>query len=279
MRRGVRIAAQILARTPQTRSTRAMRNARRLLTASLLLAVPSVIFFMACSSDPEKPSVLLDFEGGKADKVVIPQPDTGPDTGPPDTGTDAQLGCYAADGGCNTLMVCGPKVQIIIVQGTLPAATGGTVADGVYVLTAYTGYSTVPPFGPTADWLRETMAINGGQVQLVDERSNGQGLTTDTIAISYLYADGGAPLDASGIDASDASDGGDADASALDAGDAGDAADAADAAPPPTTFIRYDVFLCNKGTLGQFPYSVSGSQLFIDLPGQQVPARLTFTKQ
>ncbi len=96
-----------------------------------------------------------------------------------DTGTkDSAIGndaaketgpsCTSAEGGCNTMLNCGTQTNIIEVAQSQPLAQGGSVVDGVYVMTDYTVYTgSGGTAGPTGAWFKETMsftteAIDGG---------------------------------------------------------------------------------------------------------------------
>jgi hypothetical protein len=228
-----------------------MRTSARLAAVSLVIGIPATVFW-ACSS-PELPPTLQDTDAALPRPDVLQMPDV------LEAGADV-LPCRGADGGCNNLTVCGAQVPIVVVNATLPVATGGLVQDGTYVLTGYTAYANTPPFGPTQDWFRETMTIAGSQVQLADEHSGGSGITTTSITISYGYPDGGTPPDAAAFDAGDGGDGGDA------------------GSVPAPNFMAYK-YTCSPATLAGVPYSVNGSQLMIDVIGGQKPARLTYVKQ
>jgi hypothetical protein len=101
----------------------------------------------ACSS-PDRPPVLPNLPskdaGDKPDVVIVSS-------------------CAVEDGGCNQLQNCGAKVYVVEVAATAPAAVGGTVVDGTYVLTDYKMY-TGPSgtSGPTTGWFRQTMGISTG---------------------------------------------------------------------------------------------------------------------
>lgn len=242
----------------------------RLLALSLVFALPCAMF-AACVSDPDKAPPLSDLEGGPLpDRPFIPPPDTGGDTNQQDTsmiqdtGPDTLLSCHSDEAGCNDAAVCGTKVFELVVKGTLPPATGGDVADGTYVLTNYASYSTIPPFGMTTTWYRKTLVIKGSRIERIDEDSTGTPLSTASIDFTYELADGAPAVDA-----------------APPPSDAGDGGDAADATPAPGgSYMAFNTsYACGQTGLGGVPYSVSGSKLIINLPGNQKPSQLTFVKQ
>ncbi len=105
---------------------------------------------IACSQGDKKPPYIPD----------PPTSDSGPIT-TTDAANDApSVSCTGGDGGCNSLLNCGNKVFVVENPSTAPAAVGGTVPDGTYVLTAVTRF-TGPggDSGTLASWSIETMKI------------------------------------------------------------------------------------------------------------------------
>ncbi len=232
--------------------------------------------FAACSPDADPPP-LSDLEAGP-DRPFIPPPDTGGDTNKPDTnvpdtstvpdtGPDTSLACYGFDGGCNNVTVCGAKIYQNNVNMTMPAATGGDVVDGTYILTDYTSYSNTPPFQTsTTVWLRETLVIKGLRIERIGEDYTGiSSLNTASINVTYELADGAVAVDAA--------------TPPFDAGDGGDGGDAADATVPPGgSYMAFD-YACAPNSLTGVPYTVSGSKLIFNFTNNQKPTQLTYTKQ
>jgi len=99
-----------------------------------------------------------------------PQPGTLPDPPTKDAsssgtidagGGDAtKVVCAVDDGGCNTLQNCASKAYIVEVAQDASAPQGGTVLDGMYVLTDYRVFTG--PGGTsqtTTAWFAETMTF------------------------------------------------------------------------------------------------------------------------
>jgi hypothetical protein len=91
---------------------------------------------------------------------------TAPDAGPPDAGADAS----AADAGdnCNELAPLGGPVAATCAPDAPTPATGGTIADGTYVLTQSLFFGTC-----SSSTLDETLLVSGGTVQSVAVDANG----------------------------------------------------------------------------------------------------------
>ena len=90
----------------------------------------------ACSSADSHPNA-LGGSPGQDSGYIVPGRDTGvSDMGVPDTHV-----CFGeVDGGCNALQLCGPELTIANTTNKAPAATGGTIVDGTYLLTSSTFY-------------------------------------------------------------------------------------------------------------------------------------------
>ena len=73
-------------------------------------------------------------------------------------------------GTCNTLANVGTAVPVTTDPGPAPAMTGGTIADGMYVLTSQVNYA-----GGTlgSGTLKQTFMITGNTVQLVQSSDGG----------------------------------------------------------------------------------------------------------
>jgi hypothetical protein len=78
---------------------------------------------------------------------------------------------------CNNLTVTGDFIPQTAGTGTAPTPTGGTIADGTYVLTKVEVYS---PATPNADLLKVTMKVTGKVVQWVSVTSAGAAVTTQS---------------------------------------------------------------------------------------------------
>jgi hypothetical protein len=84
------------------------------------------------------------------------------------------------DGVCNELMNLGATVTATCSTSSMPTMTGGTIADGTYVLTSATMYLssctgvTLPTGGPT------TIAIAGDCEQSIDANGGAQTYTLST---------------------------------------------------------------------------------------------------
>jgi len=99
---------------------------------------------------------------GDPQPPLIPDPPTSDaSSGGGDVKTDvAKQVCSADDGGCNALVNCAPHVDVNEVAQNPPAATGGTVPDGTYLLTGYQIFTG--PSGSTGQnvaWFSETMTF------------------------------------------------------------------------------------------------------------------------
>lgn len=77
---------------------------------------------------------------------------------------------HDAGGACNTIANIGTAVPETTNPAALPAMTGGTIADGTYVLTSAVYYA-----GSTASSVthKRTLAISGSTVQLVNSDNSG----------------------------------------------------------------------------------------------------------
>jgi hypothetical protein len=88
-----------------------------------------------------------------------------PDSGSPDGASPGLCGADVPPGqACNALANTSETITPTCVSGTMPAGTGGAIADGTYVLTSQTYYQdTTCARSP----LSETISIAGDCIQLV----------------------------------------------------------------------------------------------------------------
>ena len=80
------------------------------------------------------------------------------DSGIKDSGLPDNYACTGGggDAGCNALQMCGRNLTLVNVTKTVPAATGGTIVDGIYDLTSTTFYQTGSAMTAT---IRETVQV------------------------------------------------------------------------------------------------------------------------
>jgi hypothetical protein len=93
-------------------------------------------------------------------------------------------------GACNQVMNVGTVVNATCVTGSPPAMTGGTIADGTYVLVSATAYATtcsgvtLPTGGPTtvvfAAGCEQSIDVTGG-AQTYTWTTSGSTLTTNEV--------------------------------------------------------------------------------------------------
>jgi hypothetical protein len=97
-----------------------------------------------------------------------------------------------ADGGvCSELANTGQLIDRTGVQGDPPTATGGTVVDGNYDLTAYAVFvGTSGVAGPTGITAKASIRIGAGKVDEIIELGGTGKTTTTTITRSAFSASG-----------------------------------------------------------------------------------------
>ncbi len=136
----------------------------------------------ACSDPAQKPSSAV---------VSGMPPVVSGSGGTGDGGTTPDGG--AADGGvCTDLPNSGQLVDRTGVQGDPPTATGGTVVDGDYDLTAYAVFvGAAGVAGPTGITAKASIRIGGGKIDEVLELG-GSGKTTTTTATRSAFSASGA---------------------------------------------------------------------------------------
>ncbi|MFO0739975.1 MAG: hypothetical protein U0270_29020 [Labilithrix sp.] len=101
--------------------------------------------------------------------------DAGPVDAAPDAkdASDASFTCGPVlDGGaaCNNLTNIGTDVALVATGTTIPTGTGGTPADGRYVLTELKAYTGSPAIGVVAS-LNQTLVVCGNVVQFVSDNA------------------------------------------------------------------------------------------------------------
>lgn len=136
----------------------------------------------ACSDPPQKP--------GTAVVSGTPPVVSGGGAGGGDGGTSTVEG--GADGGvCADLANTGQLVDRTGVQGDPPTATGGTVVDGTYDLTAYAVFvGAAGVAGPTGITAKASMRIGAGKVDEVIVLGGTGKSTTTTVRRSAYSASG-----------------------------------------------------------------------------------------
>jgi hypothetical protein len=86
---------------------------------------------------------------------------------------------------CSDLVLTGSPVQPMIVMEREPSSTGGTIADGTYVLTSATMYGNP---GRTLLPMRAVFRISGNKIELIE--SDGGGSYTQSGTFTTNDADG-----------------------------------------------------------------------------------------
>jgi hypothetical protein len=132
--------------------------------------------FIACTSNVLPP---IDNTGAGPDREggVIAL-DSGPSV---DSATS--VSCNGADGGCNDLLLCGMKVNVVELSQTAPTGMGGTIVPGVYSMTAYRiftgagGANTTP-----GNWFKETFQVFPGATTGPDLDASSDGAGGDAEA-------------------------------------------------------------------------------------------------
>lgn len=93
-------------------------------------------------------------------------------------------------GQCNALTQQGTKLDVVGSKAAPPTATGGTVADGTYVLTGSKLYGASVPEGPIngVSSPATTVEIKGTTYNSLASRTSGDARTTSTLAVSGINA-------------------------------------------------------------------------------------------
>lgn len=135
----------------------------------------------ACSDPPQKPGVAV---------VSGTPPGVAGGGAGGDGGTAIAEG--GADGGvCSDLLNSGQLVDRTGVQGDPPTATGGTVVDGTYDLTAYAVFvGAAGVAGPTGITAKASMRIGAGKVDEIIELGGTGKTATTTVTRSAFSASG-----------------------------------------------------------------------------------------
>lgn len=128
-----------------------------------LLWVTSALLLSACSSDDgggtgTQADTGTTVETGGGDTGTSPADTGSTDTGSADSG-DAAIGC-------GTVTNVGMQVPETAGVGAYPTPTGGTLADGTYVLTKFEIY---PPGSVDPFKRKQTLVIAGGKVDFVSQ--------------------------------------------------------------------------------------------------------------
>ncbi len=84
---------------------------------------------------------------------------------------------------CNTLVEQGPKVSGVTSTGTAPAAVGGTIVAGTYVMTALTYYTSSLPNGTVFAPASATIDLTPTSIALVGTDSDGN-VARSTVTIA-----------------------------------------------------------------------------------------------
>ena len=95
------------------------------------------------------------------------------------------------DGACNSLAPSGPLVPYECISATIPTATGGTIVNGTYLLTASAFYGTPCP---TPENDRDTWLVCGTTWQTAQEHTMGTGMPTLDILDANVTPMGGPNL-------------------------------------------------------------------------------------
>ncbi len=111
-----------------------------------------------------------------------------------DASDDGNTG--GSDGGdCNTLVNTGGAVPLVAVAADLPAATGGTIAPGKYVLTEFTKYDgSDGGTGPTGSTLKETLLLTASTLDSVEAGGSVDGGLGPDERATYSYTAAGTTL-------------------------------------------------------------------------------------
>jgi hypothetical protein len=163
-----------------------MSRRQAFVIAAVLFQVGLVGLVGACA-DPEKkpaPAEPGSMTGGGAG---------GGGGGGSEGGTGSEGGFDAGEAGvCNDLVNTGTLIDRTGVNGDPPVATGGTVVDGTYDLTAFAVYvGTAGAPGPTGITARSTIRIAAGKIDQILELA-GTGKTSTVTTMSSVYTATGA---------------------------------------------------------------------------------------
>jgi hypothetical protein len=104
----------------------------------------------------------------------------GSDEGSSDSSSGGTMcGAPVVDGGtCAALTAAGPMVAETCGTGTPPAQTGGTIADGTYVLESATDYACEGGVPSSSDTTQVTFVFSGGCFQWAVAHPGTQGVTS-----------------------------------------------------------------------------------------------------
>jgi len=98
----------------------------------------------------------------------------------------------APDGGCGSLPLCGVVTGDYVAQ-VAPAAMGGMLVDGMYVLTAahiYTGLGGMTGQGAKQ---QQTVQISGSTIEFTTNQINAGTIVNDIYSFNVISPDGGNP--------------------------------------------------------------------------------------
>lgn len=156
-----------------------MKSRSGLLVISMsAVAAPLLVF--ACSSSGVPPAGLD--QGMKEPPVITRTGDGG--------SKDSALDLYVPDAGpCTPLPLTGQLINQQYVNGTAPPPQGGTIVDGIYVLTAASDYQ-IGMTGDTGFFLRTTVLLQGNELRITEYEKNMGTITLDA-TYQIVTPDGG----------------------------------------------------------------------------------------
>src|SRR5437868_12357006 len=135
---------------------------------------------LACGCSSSSGDAPASGDSGGVD-TFVPGDGAGTDSAASDAPSDGGTTDAIDDaGGCNTLENAAPKITATKSTAAMPAAAGGTIADGTYFLTAETAYEAATA-GPS-DEHQETITITAGKLEIVK-----LGVTNPTDRTSWTY--------------------------------------------------------------------------------------------